>query len=197
MIVSVPAEARDILGDPDAKATSLLYILLKEYGQDVLFGEGAVDPVVLYNQIEHDFRITFPPENENKLQALLAALEYGDFFEDPLVFSATALALSEGDLGDIVMGVMEDPTLDQALWAMVEVAINWPGQEPDFSPAMQAYIQQLLKSQRDDNEETEEDFVQSWLRRQLEALNEELRKLGVTSAHIDEVNDKALRLTSV
>jgi hypothetical protein len=187
--------ARDLLGDPETRGSTIYTILLAAYGPEVLHGDPdrdiePLDPVVLYNQIETDFRTTFPVENENRLQAVLLAIETDAFYEDPEVFTAVCLSLGDGDLGDMVAGAMEDITGAEALWGALEVGLLREN-EPDFAPAVSAVMEDSLDYERDDGEGP---GLMEELWSLAGDLRDEMAVLGVPPAALAELDGRLARL---
>ena len=177
---------RQLLGDPDTRGLTIYSILLDRYGPTALHGdedEEAWDPIVLYNQIETDFRITFPVENENRLQAVLTALETDAFYTDPMVFSAICMALGEGDLGDIVNGTLEEISLPEALWGLIEVGLL-RDDEQTMDPPVAAVMTSLIQEEREDPADSS---VVSAVLDTADDLRRELESLGVPSGHLDAI----------
>lgn len=176
--------AAEALADPDTCATVIHLILLSAYG-DALYGtdeQEPIDPVELYALVKEDFRVEMPEDNENRLQALLLGIATNDFFEDPEAFAAVSQALFDGDLGDLVNGIMEEPSLFEVLWATYEVALN-RDDEPEFSPSVKRYIAQVAGHEADEAEGQGQDFSSSVFQRFVDSrkaeLLEQLNRLGI------------------
>ncbi len=181
-----PDRSRDLLGDTESRALTIYTILLDWFGPEVLHGDEdseAWDPIFLYNNIEEQFRVSFPVENENKLQAILLALETDAFYEDPSIFTAICLALSSGDLGDMVNGVLEDLSLPEALWGMIEVGLL-RDDEQEMAPAVDALMARLI---RDETLASEEEEIMSAVLDTGMDLRAELEYLGVPSGHLTAI----------
>jgi hypothetical protein len=120
--------AGDLFAEPESSATVLHAILLSTY-KDALYGnpetgEPPMDPVALWLAVKEDFR-TYPHENnENKINALMLGLSTDAFYEDPLAFRGICMSLYDGDLGDMVNGVVEDLTVPELLWGIYEIELN-------------------------------------------------------------------------
>lgn len=141
-----PAACGHLLADPDTTATSLHLILLSAYGDD-LYGdedEPPMDPVLIWRLAREDFSVTIPEENENKVNAIMTGVMSDAFYADPLTFVSVCMALYTGDLGDLVSGVMEDPTLPELLWGIFEVALN-RDDDMEFSPAVYAVVRKEME----------------------------------------------------
>jgi hypothetical protein len=124
-----PVEAAAaLIRDSSTLATPLLAIVLTAYGDEIFgneqLGIEPIDPIELYARITEDFRAQLTEAGENRLQAMLMAVATDGFYEDPLVFTSVAKALSSGDVGELPDGIMEDVTLPEAVWAVYEVSLN-------------------------------------------------------------------------
>lgn len=156
-----------LLADPETSATTLHLIVLTTYG-DAVYGDPdqglmPIDPVLLWALIREDFGVTVPESNENKLNALITAISTDAFYETEEAFVATCLALYNGDMGDIVNGILEDITAPEALWGMYEVALN-RNDDMDFHPSI---IARILRELADAPEDTD-DPLQYYLRDMVE-----------------------------
>lgn len=149
--------AKELLADEnDTSATTLHFILLATFGVE-LYGDPEneieqLDPVELWAKIQDEYGIDIPESAENKIQALIMGLETDMFYEEPEVLAAVANALYTGDLGDLVDGVMETPTLSEIFWAAFELGLNRDS-EPEFSPKCVKYMYDQIRTQAMDPED--------------------------------------------
>lgn len=174
-------KARDFIGSPDTPATILHVILLKHFGAEFLYGsddQEPVDPVILWNEIEEDFRISIPVEVENKMNAMMTACSTSFFFSDVAVFSAVCVALASGDLGDEMNGEFDKPSTYEMLCSIQEVDINDGDREILFSPQVKAYILEVLNSENVDTEE-EIDHYEADVSTYMDSIVLALQELGV------------------
>jgi hypothetical protein len=173
----------DLFADPNVAATILHTMILAAYKDEVYGDEDtdALDPVELWVRVKEDFRVTVSEENENKLNALMFALSTDAFYDDPLAFTSICMALAQGDLGDLVDGMMEDLTVPEMLWGIYEVELNRDDQ-PEFSRAILALIDETIAEQADEIGVDVTDVVPSYERYVAEARDEmfaDMRKLGI------------------
>ena len=179
-------QCADLLRDPEALALPLMTVLLSAYGPQV-FEE---DPIDLWLTVEDDFNARITEEGENRVNASILALTTDLFYVDPLVLRAVALALFEGDLGDMVNGVLEDIEFPEALWAVYEVGLM-RGDDEEFSDDVSEYIDKLMRETAEDNEDLgmEPDEAIPYAVRFLEdmkgTLRDQLRLLGVRESNFD------------
>lgn len=181
-----PEAAAKYLRDPDTKATTLHAIALGTLGFDEIYGgndfDDPIDPVELYVVLEETYKTSIPPENENKLNAIMLATATEAFFSIPEVFASICLGVSSGDLGDMVHGIMEHPTIAEMLEAIMEVQLN---HDPDteFTRKVESYIDDILETEGieglDDPEA--EDFVET----AKQELLAELREVGVPESYLE------------
>jgi hypothetical protein len=153
--------AKELLTDQnDTTATTLHFIILATFGQEVYgdLDEGIepMDPVELWARIEDEYGIDIPESAENKIQALMMGLESDLFYEEPEALVAVASALYTGDLGDLVEGVMETPTLTEMFWAAFELGLNRDS-EPEFSPKCMKFLLNQVMTQAMDPEDGDVD----------------------------------------
>ena len=173
----------DLFGNPETSATLLHTMVLAAYGDEVYGDEDTdpMDPVELWVRVREDFRVTVPEENENRLNAIMLAISTDAFYEDPLVFASVCMALSEGDLGDLVDGAMEELTVPEMLWGIYEVELNRDDQ-PEFARSVLAVIDQTVSGQAEEAGVDEADIVPAYERYVEEARNEmftDMRRLGI------------------
>lgn len=177
----------EVLQDPESFATTLHTIILKEYGSDIIYGNpdqdiDPIDPLVLFSYLEEDFGINISEQLENKINAIMLATATTSFYETPLAFSSICLAIASGDLGDIVNGYFDDPTVPEMIQGIIEVQLNH-AEDTEFSNAAEQYIKDILDDESlDDLEDPELDRIENRIK---EDLFEELRSIGVPESFID------------
>lgn len=150
------SEAARLLEYDDTFATTLMVILLSEYGDEV-FTE---DPIVIFKNLEDDFRCKLSEETETRINAALMAMTTDLAYVSPHVFKAVALAFTDGDIGGIPDGEEEELDGSAALWTVVELGIlNDDGEDSfdKFSPSIQEMVYKLVKSTAADPEELPDD----------------------------------------
>lgn len=152
-------EAAKLLASDDSYAFVLMTILLPVFGED-LFEE---DTAILFTDIENYFGCHLSEESENRINAAITAMTTDLFFTNINMFNSIALAFSEGDIGDIPSGVMETPDVEEALWAVQEVALllgerkESPEFQELFSDEVVRYVSDLIGSVAEDLEEVPDD----------------------------------------
>jgi hypothetical protein len=178
----------DLFSNVNTSATVLHAMVLTAYG-DELYGDEdteAMDPVELWGRVREDFRVTVPEENENKLNALMLAISTDAFYDDPVAFTAICMSLSQGDLGDLVDGLMEDLTVPEMLWGIYEVELNRDDQ-PEFAKEILAVIDQTVAEQAEELNVEETSVVPAYEQYVAEAraeMFEDMRLLGIEEAII-------------
>lgn len=178
---------RQILENPDSSATVLHVILLKTYGMEYVYGdeqEDAQDPLVMFADLEDDYKVTIPPENENRINAILLATATEAFFYDKNVFSSICIALRQGDLGDTVNGYFEKPTLDEVLTSVMEVRMSH-GEETEFSETIETFVKEIVGEESSDSEEEGTDDYSNNLEEYKQKIIEELKAIGMAKYDID------------
>lgn len=180
--------AAELIRDSETFGSVLLVILLAAYG-DELFD---MDPLEIYERVKEDFRATITEEGENKLNAIMMAVSTDAFYDDPLAFRSIAAALYDGDLGDLVNGVMEDVTLPEMLWAVYEVGLlREEMEEDDFSPSVQRVLDEAVSDEAESLEDAEDPedvfpYYERFVEDNKQDLHSQLRKLGLLE---DDLND--------
>lgn len=191
--------ASRLLASDDTFAFTLMTILLAEYDQEV-FDE---NPVVLFNRIEEDFRITLPEEAENRINAAITAMTTDLFYTQFSAFKAITLALNEGDLGDLVDGEdTEDLNAAEILWAITEVGLlngdNFAETQEKLSESVAIGCNAVIDDEAEDEEEIadntdtiteaiKEPYYQQYVTINLLELAKQLTQLGVSTTMIEDL----------
>jgi hypothetical protein len=176
--------SRRALASPDTFATVLLTIVLRRYGPSVFTGDDEGPPwdmIVLYQELERDFAVDLPTQNENKLQAVRLLLQAGDAVgSSPEAFQAVCKTLTLGEVPDAITGNFTDLTAFEVLWGMLETQMIL-GEAPDFSREVETLILSELQSSP---EETSDLMAtrESAVLQNRDALLAQLRELGVPEA---------------
>lgn len=185
--------AADALSNPDTFGTVLHLIVLSAYG-DELYGDpdngvDPLDPVELYARIKEDFRVELTEEGENKLQAILLAVSTDAYFDDVSAFVAISHTLTNGDLGDLVNGFLEEISVPEFMWGAYEVLLNRDDQ-PEFSAAVQREIQNIVASESDEEDSAQEgasgSYYQRYVDNQKLELAQQLTDLGLDEAQVSQ-----------
>ena len=175
-----PHKARTALGDPDTCAFALLTIAMWAFGEEVLGDPDrdieAMDPSELWAGLNEMFGVWVSEEGENKLNALMLALQGDLFYRDVEVFSAVAQALLDGDLGDLVQGTFATLTATDIMWAILEVELARDDEQgpPEFSQGVADLISRSIAL-----EQEEQDTNTEAVREAYEILLDQLRSLGI------------------
>jgi hypothetical protein len=135
---------RDVLSDPNVHATTMLAVLLDNFGTDAI----NADPEVIADSLNNLVGYTIPSKNLDKLQAIVATLATNQFLVSPRVFHAITNALngsgSETDVFDPV-------TPEEINWALTEVMLNSFDKDQSqnldsmFSPSVKRYINEIYR----------------------------------------------------
>ncbi len=183
----------DLLSNPDAFALALAIIAETELGTDALYGSADTeswDPLTIYSELESRFGIQLPTAAENRLQAAITLRTSAAFEESVSGFVAITLALTEGQLGDMVSGGMETPDLDECLWACFEAAAIDPQIGP-MSREVGMFLVQLQNSEVMDPEDQtgdSDDFTD-----QLKDLLGQLFAIGVPEDQVEKIVQRGLK----
>ena len=176
---------RVALSDPDTTGLVLLTIVMWAFGDAVLGDpENNLEPMEapeLWASIDEKFGTWVSEEGENKLNALLLALQGDLFYRDVEVFQAVCVALLDGDLGDLVSGTLEDLTATEVMWAVLEVELAREDEEgpPEFSSGVMAYISNVLSSEQESQEENAAEVKVAY-----RSMLDQMRSIGVPTSAI-------------
>lgn len=192
--------AAELLASDETFAFTLMTILLNEYEQD-LFDE---NPVALFNRIEEDFRIKFPEENENRVNAALTAMTTDLFYTQFSAFKSITLALNEGDIGEIADGDEDEEDLNAAeiLWAITEVGLlngeTFTEVQDKISESVATGCNAVIDNEAEEEEEIDNDtdsieeaikepYYQKYVTINLLELARQLLSLNVPAGMVEEL----------
>lgn len=138
------------LSNENTYATVLYAILL------VLYPDlHEMDSLELYSKIQDDFGEMLPQDNENKIQAILAAVTTEYFYSDLEVFSSICKTLYSGDPG-VADFDFEAPDIAEILWGLYEVELNEDDRiQMQFNKSINDYIVDLFDKEAEENDEIE------------------------------------------
>lgn len=189
--------AAELLADEDTTAFILMAILLDAFESEDIF---ETETALLFEEIESKFGIKFPEENENKVNAAITAMTTDLFYRNFDVFTAIALAFSEGDIGDLADGGDEDLDTCEIIWAIVEVALlnGTTFAESVFPEHMEKRINAIVEEEAEDLEEVDEEvdtlsealvdnYYQRYVTVKLLDIAKDLIKLDVSREVIEEL----------
>jgi hypothetical protein len=188
-------KARVALGDPDTSAFVLLTIAMWAFGDEVLgdpeTGVEAMDPSELWAGLNEVFGTWVTEEGENKLNALMLAMQGDLFYRDIEVFLSVAQAMFDGDLGDMITSQFEDAaegiTSVEIMWAVLEVELARQDEDgpPTFSDGIIDLINRVMRIEQEDHEEDV-----SVVRNEYYKMLDHLREIGVPVAAIRMLDEE-------
>jgi hypothetical protein len=178
-------KCRLAISDPDTPGLVLLTIALWAFGSRV-FGDPEnnieqMDPSEMWAEFNELFGTWVTEEGENKLNAMILALESPAFYHDVETFLAVSNALFDGDLGDMVDGVFEEPSVVEMMWATLEVELarNDHDVAPPFSRQVSSLIAKKIREEQEDHSMHEEAVDAAFF-----DMLTQLRSIGVPMAAI-------------
>lgn len=183
-IDSHKAEVRQLLADDDTPALVLMSIILTLFG-DRVFGDGQdidqMDPLEIWEGLEQVTGIRISPEQENKVQALHLAMSGEGFYDSPEIFASVCAALYDGDLGDMINGVFDPPSVIEVMWGIMEVELARDDEQgpPEFSAAVSRLIEEIAASEAYDLEIFQVEVMAAFA-----DMKDRLRLLGVTEQEL-------------
>lgn len=200
-------KAAKLLANDSTFAFVLLSIVLNKYTDDNDdFPQIYVDePEVLFKELEEDFSIKLPEENENKLNAALTVLTTDLFYTNYSAFNKIAQTLCAGDPG--VLNEDNDMDACKCMWAIVEAGlitgVTMDKANEVFSRSVIEKINDIVDNEAEDKEAQLEDFeadeldtleeaiaenyYQRYLTCNLLELGQQLLALGVQEAYVGEM----------
>ena len=178
-------QAANLLRDRGTFGSVVLAILLMEYGTEVF----TKDALEIYEDVKQDFDAVMPEELENKFNGLSLCITTDGFFTNPDIFVAACVSLLDGDLGDLVNGVMEDISVPGMLWAAYEVALFYD-KVPPTSETIKQLITKIVQQEAEDIDGLEADTVLPYYSRHIldekEELRLQLRSIGLSKEDLDD-----------
>ncbi len=191
--------AADLLRNPDTSALVLFIIAAKTIGEENIFFPNeetgytdSIDPLELFSELEDEFSVQIPVEVENKLNAILMLFTSQMYFEDPIAFVSVSLAVASGDLGELINGVMEEPTIEEILQTKMEVDLLIEKEE--FSDSVQRVISDSLKDLSDADEDDEGPSIDQIIEEHRANMISELTAIGVPDQLVEFVKAYELSL---
>jgi hypothetical protein len=127
--------------NPESFATTLLTILLDNYGFDALDWS----PQTIAMELHDDFQVNISQRNLDKIMAAILIVKTDDFFNRLPVFNSICNILS-GDTFDPT--TVEPATVDEIAWAITEAVLLWPPEEgTTFDPEICGFIEAMLDAE--------------------------------------------------
>ena len=189
---------KELLKDKGTKAFVLLVIILSYLpeGEDDL---AEIDTETLFADLEEEFDCNIPEENENKINAVITALNTDLFWRSTSVTKAISMAFADGDIGDIPTGGDEEVEACYLLWALLEVGmihnLSLLDSINQCSDAVISYINEVLDDEAEErNTEVDEidevmkdPYYHRYISHNLLELSAQLLKLGADPNTISEM----------
>lgn len=126
------------LQNPEASATVIHAILLQQYGEEVYDW----DPATVYLEVMADFNADMAPEAVDRWAAMQVVMTSDAFFKRLDAFLAVCNTLADGSPA---FGAFNPVTLEEAAWAIAEVALN--REMLPFSYPIKQYLKLILKQE--------------------------------------------------
>lgn len=197
--------ASELLTNPEAFGLTLSIILEATIDPIVLYGldDGEpLDSLTIFHELERRYRVKIPEAVENKIQAVMTLMVTEAFENDPTAFTAVALAFTEGYLGDLVTGILEELDSQAILWTLFEAAAIDPHLRPLSDPVRKMIVEVMSEPQDDtggilmgeegDVAEVEpEDPVQEFMET-MQELKAQLDALQVSKQIVDQLLNRGL-----
>jgi len=132
---------RQKLEDEETFATTLLVILIDEYGTDMF----EWDPDTLVEAAKGTFKAEIPQVNRDKIWGLITVLSTNMFHSDAMVFNAVCQAFNNEESD---FEIFNPISLEGAAWGVTEVILNDPESPINdrFSEEVRRYIGVLVDS---------------------------------------------------
>jgi len=105
-------------GQREAFATTILGLLLKVYGQNLMSWDG----LTIQMEVRDDFQLEMPRTVYDRLMALLSSMTSNQVFIDVPIFDETVSALVGKGLGQ----EQDAPPVEDVAWAVTEILLNDP-----------------------------------------------------------------------
>lgn len=185
---------QELLGSPDAFMVSIAAIMETEFTPAELYGTGGdegLDITTIVAELDRKYSVEVHSAVRNKMQAIIT-LRTTDMFEnDVTAFAAITLACVEGQLGDLISGIMEEPEMQDALWCILEAAIVDPDLE-EISQGVVGWLSGLQGDMAEDGDAPEIDVFQQ----RSSALVVQLGLLGIPPDTVDALMARGMSAIS-
>lgn len=166
-------EVYRLLSDSATYGIVALAITITAYPEDWY----DIDSLELFARFQEDFGVEIDPDVENKLMALIVSVTTPYFYHDAQFFESVCRTLVNGDPG---LNEIEELTIIEVLWGVYEVSLA--GEEIDFSPTIERYMERVIASDVEDMEEMTPEEQQSVYIKDLLVmtieLSDQLKKVG-------------------
>jgi len=196
--------ASELLANPEAFGLTLSIILEATIDPIILYGldDGEpLDSLTIFHELERRYRVSIPEAVENKIQAVMTLMVTEAFENDPTAFTAVALAFTEGYLGDLVTGILEELDSQAVLWTLFEAAAIDPHLKPLSDPVRKLIVEVmsepddaggvLMGEESDEPDVEPEDPMQEFMET-MQELKAQLDALQVSKQIVDQLLNRGL-----
>lgn len=174
----------EILESGEAMGSLLVILAELALGAETVWGSDEfepVDPLVLYELLEEHFNVKLDEQDRSRLSAIRECILTDAFYQDPEVCRLTAMLLSNAAVGDISDTLLENPTLDELMWADYELQLF--RDDPEASVAVTAAVDRIWRQaeavEASDPEEDGEEPGSGVLEKSIELVRQ-LNYCGIT-----------------
>lgn len=182
--------AAELLENPETFGLVVALILDATIDHAVLIGlnDGEpLDALTVFHEMERRYSVTLPESIQNRLQAVLTLWTTEAYEVDPMAFTGITLALTEGYLGDLVTGEMEELDSQAVMWSLFEAAAI-DGHLLPLEPDVQNLIVSVLEEPgEDDGEDPAAEMLEN-----IEELRSQLLRLDIPRSLIDDLIQRGL-----
>lgn len=172
--------AKAILTDSNSVTTAIATILEDTFPLDQLYGmagDEGMDIDTIVDALQSRFGGTIPQAVRNRIQAVCVLRETDSIENDVAAFNGFVLACVDGHLGDLVNGMLEEVSIEEASWGLFEAVCIDPEME-GLSPAVVRFIAQLPE----EGEEVFDRRLETWIR--------QLSELGIDPSTVAALTDR-------
>lgn len=187
-----PAAAAEMLANPETFGLTLSVILEATIDASILWGGETGEPLdalTVFQELERKYKVDLPEAVQNRIQAVMTLQVTEAYETDVLAFTGITLAFTEGYLGDLVTGTLEELDSQAVLWSIFEAAAIDPYLR-QLSPAVTQLVYANLAAP-EDVEEAEEDPMVEFMDT-LSQLQEQLRTLEMSQQLADQLIQRGL-----
>ena len=173
---------KEAFAHDDTPAIVLFAIVCKAYPWILPAGDNPdhepVDAITIWTSLRHDFGIVTSVEAENKIMAMLTAVETDLYYDNPEMFKSITGAICHGDVDDVISGSLGDISGVEASIAIHEIDLVRGEEHPEYAPAVQEIINRELKEEANDDEDGAD--LQEVLQRHDGEIKDWLKRLGLS-----------------
>jgi hypothetical protein len=189
--------AAELLLNPEIFGLTVAVILEATFEPAVLYGQDTGEPLdalTIFHELERKYRVQLNEAAQNKVQAVMTLHTTEAYENDPLAFTGITLALTEGYLGDLVTGTLEELDGPAVMWSLFEAAAIDPYLRQLGPDVQQLAYDALMLPEDSEDADGVEDIADPMTEftEQLQLLQKQLRTLEMSQKLANQLIQRGL-----